>query len=87
MLLDVRSAAVAKKGFIKGAVTLPATDVAANIGQVAGQRTKNRRSSIVDDKGGETATNAAKALIAAGYTNVAILTGGMDAWQAGEISC
>jgi rhodanese-related sulfurtransferase len=83
VLLDVRPPAVAKKGFIKGAVTLPAADVAANIAKFP-PKDKKPPIIIVDDKGSADSTSSAKALIAAGYTNVAVLTGGMDAWQAAK---
>lgn len=83
VLVDVRPAAVAKKGFIKGAVTLPAADVAANIAKFP-PKDKKPPIIFVDDKGGSDAVNSAKSLIAAGYTGVAVLTGGMDAWQAAK---
>jgi len=80
VLLDVRPTAKAEKGFIKGAVTLPATEVAANIAKFP-PKDKKPPIIIVDDKGGDDAKKAARALIAAGYTSVTVLTGGMDAWQ------
>ena len=83
VLVDVRPVAAAQKGFIKGAVTLPASDVAANITKFP-PKDKKPPIIVVDDKGGGDATNSAKALIAAGYTGVAVLTGGMDAWQAAK---
>jgi rhodanese-related sulfurtransferase len=83
VLLDVRPAAAAKKGFVKGAVSLPAADVAANIAKLP-SKDKKPPIILVDDKGGGDAVNSAKALVAAGYTSVAILTGGMDAWQAAK---
>jgi len=81
ILLDVRPAAVADKGFIKGAVTLPAAEVAANIARFP---PKDKKPPIIvyDQNGGDDAKNAAKALIAAGYTSVDIVTGGFDAWKA-----
>lgn len=81
VLLDVRPAAKAEKGFIKGAVTLPAADVAANIAMFP-PRDMKPPIIILDDKGGDDAKKAARALITAGYTSVTVLTGGMDAWQA-----
>jgi rhodanese-related sulfurtransferase len=83
VLLDVRPAATAQKGFIKGAVTLPAADVSANIAKFP-PKDKKPPIIVVDDKGGNDARNAAKALIAAGYTSVSILTNGMEAWQAAK---
>jgi rhodanese-related sulfurtransferase len=80
ILLDVRPAAEAAKGFIKGAVTLPAADVA---GAVTKFPPKDKKPPIMmyDDKGGDSAKTAAKALIAAGYT-VDIITGGIEGWKA-----
>ncbi len=83
VLLDVRPAAVAKKGFIKGAVTLPAADVAANIAKFP-PKDKKPPIILVDDKGGSDAKNAANAIVAAGYSSVTILTGGMESWQAAK---
>ena len=80
VLVDVRPAARAKKGFIKTAVTMPASEVAANIAKFP---PKDKKPPIViyDQNGGDNAENAAKALISAGYTSVALLTGGFDAWE------
>jgi rhodanese-related sulfurtransferase len=83
VLLDVRPAAVAQKGFIKGAVTLPAADVAANVTKFP-PKDKKPPIIIYDQSGGDDSRNAATALISAGYTSVTILTGGMDAWQAAK---
>jgi rhodanese-related sulfurtransferase len=83
VLLDVRSAAVAQKGFIKGAVTLPSADVAANISKFP-PRDKKPPIIVYDQTGGDDAKNAAKAMITVGYTSVTVLTGGMDAWQAAK---
>ena len=80
VLLDVRPTAKAEKGFIKGAVTLPATEVATKIAKFPPKEMKPPII-IIDDTGGDDAKKAAKALISAGYTSVTVLTGGMDAWQ------
>jgi rhodanese-related sulfurtransferase len=81
ILLDVRSAADAAKGFIKGAVTLPAADVETSLAMFP---PKDKRAPIMiyDQKGGDDSVKAAKALIAAGYAPVDIVTGGFDAWKA-----
>jgi rhodanese-related sulfurtransferase len=83
ILLDVRPAAAAEKGFIKGAVTLPAAEVAANVSKFP---PKDKKPPIViyDEKDGNDAKAAAKALLAAGYRPT-IMTGGMDAWKAGNL--
>jgi rhodanese-related sulfurtransferase len=85
VLLDVRPAAVAQQGFIKGAVTLPAAEIAANLAKFP---PKDRKPPIiiVDENGGEAAASAARALISAGYTSVTIVTGGMNAWKAAAFS-
>jgi len=83
VLLDVRDAASARKGFIKGAVTMPAASIAANI---AAFPPKDKKPPIIvyDQNGGDNAKNAAKTLVASGYTSVTVVTGGMDAWQAAK---
>lgn len=83
ILLDVRPAVAAEKGFIKGAVTLPAARIAANIAQFPA---KDKKPPIIiyDDKGGDDAKAAAKALLAAGYRPT-ILSGGMDAWKTANL--
>lgn len=81
VLIDVRPFAKARKAFIKGAVTLPVAEVAANVDKFPPKEIKPPII-IIDDKGGDDAKKAAKALITAGYTSVSILTGGMDAWLA-----
>jgi rhodanese-related sulfurtransferase len=81
VLLDVRPAAAARKGFIKGAVTLPASAIASNLANFP-PKDKKPPIIIVDDKGGDEAKSAAKSLLSAGYTSVTIMTGGMNAWKA-----
>jgi rhodanese-related sulfurtransferase len=81
VLLDVRPAKDAGKGFIKGAVTLPAADVEKSLAKFP---PKDKKAPIIiyDQKGGDDALKAAKALITAGYAPVDILSGGFDAWKA-----
>jgi len=81
ILLDVRSMQDAEKGFIKGAVTLPAADVEKSLAKFP-PKDKKAPIMIYDAKGGDDAHKAAKALIAAGYMPVDIITGGFDAWKA-----
>lgn len=80
VLLDVRSAKDAEKGFIKGAVTLPAADVEKSLAKFP-PKDKKAPIMIYDQKGGDDAQKAAKALIAAGYMPIDIVTGGFDAWK------
>jgi rhodanese-related sulfurtransferase len=82
VLVDVRTAASAQKGFIKGAVTIPIAEMAANISKFPPREMK-APIIIVDDTGGKDAQAAAKQLIGAGYT-ATLLTGGMDAWAASK---
>jgi rhodanese-related sulfurtransferase len=81
LLLDVRSEKEARKGFIKGAVTMPAAEVEKSLSKFPS--TDLKPSIIIyDEKSGDSAVKAAKALIAAGHVKVDILTGGFDAWKA-----
>lgn len=82
VLVDVRAAADAPKGFIKGAVTIPAAEMAANISKFPPREMK-APIFIVDDTGGKDAEAAAKQLINGGYKTT-LLTGGMDAWMAAK---
>lgn len=80
VLLDVRSTGDAKKGFIKGAVTLPLADIESATVRMP----KDLKAPVIvyDDKGGDAAVTAARDIMRAGYTNVKMLTGGLDAWKA-----
>ncbi len=82
VLVDVRPAAAARKGFIKGAVTIPAADMAASISKFP-PKEKKPPIIVYDQICGDDAKNAAKALVAAGYS-ATVLTGGIDAWQAAK---
>jgi rhodanese-related sulfurtransferase len=81
VLIDARPATEAEKGFIKGAVTIPAADIEKNLAKFPPKDMK-APIMIYDQKGGEDAIQAAKALVAAGYMPVDIVTGGFDAWKA-----
>ena len=80
VLVDARLSAEAQKGFIKGAVTMPSAELAANIAKFP-PKDKKPPIIIYDQNDGQDSKSAAKALNAAGYTSVAIVTGGIDAWQ------
>lgn len=80
VLIDVRSAESAKNGFIKGAVTMPAAELAANIVKFP-PKEKKPPLIIYDQNDGNDAKTAARSLTAAGYTSVLIMTGGIDGWQ------
>lgn len=81
VLLDVRTAEEAAKGFIKGAVSLPADKVAQSLDQFP-PKDKKPPVIIYDQNGGDTAKEAAMVLVRAGYTSVEVLTGGLDGWTA-----
>ena len=81
VLLDVRSLEDAAKGFIKGAVSLPADQVAQSLDQFP-PKDKKPPIIIYDQNGGDTAKEAAMVLVRAGYTSVEVLTGGLDGWTA-----
>jgi len=80
VLLDVRAVQDAEKGFIRGAVSLSAGDVAENINRFPAKDMKPPIM-IYDQNNGDDAKVAAKALIAAGYSKVDVITGGFDAWK------
>ncbi len=84
VLLDIRSVDAAKKGFIKGAVSLPAADIEKAL---VAFPAKDLKPPIIiySDKSGEEAVKAAGTIIAAGYKNTKILTGGMAAWQEAKL--
>jgi rhodanese-related sulfurtransferase len=81
VLVDVRPAAEAEKGFIKDAVTMPAADVAKNIDKFP-PKDKKPPVMLYDQTGGDDAKAAAKALVSAGYPMVNVVLGGFNAWQA-----
>jgi len=81
VLLDVRSAKDAEAGFIKGAVSIAAMDIEKSLAKFP-PKDKKAPIMIYDQKGGDDAMKAAKALIAAGYAPVDIVSGGFDAWKA-----
>jgi rhodanese-related sulfurtransferase len=81
VLADVRSAAEAEQGYIKGAVTVPAADIEKSIAKFP-PKDKKAPIMVYDQKGGDDAMKAAKTLIAAGYAPVDIVPGGFDAWKA-----
>jgi rhodanese-related sulfurtransferase len=82
VLVDVRTTVAAQKSSIKGAVTIPASEMTANINKFPPREMK-APIIIVDDIGGKDAQAAAQQLIGAGYTTT-LLTGGMDAWTAAK---
>lgn len=81
VLLDVRPAKEAAKGFIKGAVSFPAHHNAAPLIKKLDQQLKKAPIVVYDAKGDAQAIAVAKELLKAGFGNVKLLTGGFGAWQ------
>jgi len=81
VLLDVRKVAEAEAGFIQGAVTMPLASLAR--GMKALPPADKKAPVIVYDggKGGDAEQAAAK-IIAAGQSNVKVLSGGFEGWKA-----
>jgi rhodanese-related sulfurtransferase len=81
VLLDVRSEAAAKKGFIKGAVNIPE---AALEGALPSLPDKSLKPPFViyDNAGDGAAQQVAQKLVAAGYPGPRVLVGGFAAWNA-----
>jgi len=80
ILLDVRTAKEAKKGFIKGAVNIPEKDLDKALKSFP---KKEMKPPIVvyDAKGDGSAEKVATKLVKAGYPGPRVLIGGIDAWQ------
>ena len=80
VLLDVRAANEAAKGFIKGAVTFPAKNAAKLVKNLP-PKGKKPPVMIYDGKDGKQAEKVAATLIKAGYGKVMVVSGGFAAWQ------
>ena len=78
LVLDVRDAAEYGAGHILGARHLPLDRIDEGGGDLA---KKKERPLIVYDDGGERSAKAASALKRQGFTRVAALSGGLDAWR------
>lgn len=76
VILDVRAADEYKSGHIPGALNLHAGRVMRNL-----QRVPKDRPVVLHCASGDRSSTAISALLAAGYTNVMNLTGGIRAWQ------
>ena len=81
VLLDVRDAGTAAKGFIKGAVQFPA-DTAADLIKDLPPKDKKPPIMIYDAKDGVQAGKVAAELMKGGYGKIMIVPGGYDAWLA-----
>lgn len=80
VLLDARPAAEARRtGFLPGAVAMPSGEVKAAMLSFPGKSLK--APIMVYDAGGGEAISAAKEIVARGYENVLVVTGGLGAWK------
>ncbi len=81
ILLDVRPAAEIAKGFIKGAVALSPDKLDEILKSFPDKKLK-APVILYDATGSDRAAEVAKKIIAKGYTNTKLLTGGFNAWSA-----
>lgn len=80
VLLDARAAGEAQRtGFIPGAVALPSGELKAAMPSLPEKRLK--APIIVYDAGGGEAVAAARQIVAAGYENVLVMSGGLEGWK------
>lgn len=82
VLLDVRTAKKADRGFIKGAVAFPVKQAARLVKGLDVK--KNAPIVVYDQMGGKDASAVASIIVKAGFKNVLVLTGGFEAWQAAK---
>lgn len=80
VLVDLRPAKESAKGFIKGAVAIPANSLDKALKSFPDKKL-NAPIVVYDAKADGTAEKAADKIIKAGYPGVRILTGGYAAWQ------
>ncbi len=80
VLLDARAAAEARRtGFLPGAVGMPADALEAALASFPDKALK--APIMVYDAGGGEAAGVARRIVAAGYENVLVVTGGLEAWK------
>jgi rhodanese-related sulfurtransferase len=80
VILDARPAALAAKGFLKGAVAAEPAKLAELLKTFPPAKLKPPVV-VVDETGGEAAKAVGQALLKAGYGGVNLLSGGFKAWQ------
>lgn len=85
VILDVRPAAEATKGFPKGAVGVSVAGLKELLANGFPASKLKPPVLVVDAEGGETARAAASEIVKAGYTGVNVLTGGFRGWQAAAL--
>ncbi|MEO8676948.1 MAG: rhodanese-like domain-containing protein [Casimicrobiaceae bacterium] len=81
VLIDVRPAAELAGGYIPGAISLPSNAIKGALTQLPDRKLK-APTMVYDAGGGDAAVEAAKTIVAAGYSNVNVVTGGFNAWKA-----
>jgi rhodanese-related sulfurtransferase len=81
VLLDVRPAAEAQAGFIPGAVAWPAADTKAALAKLPDRKLK-APIMVYDGGDGKAAVAVASEIVAGGYSNVNVVTGGFAGWKA-----
>ena len=79
LTLDVRDAAEFAKGHLRDAKNIPLADLGSRIGELDKSKSKTV---IVVCQTGARADKAVKQLVAAGFTDVVSLDGGLTAWTA-----
>jgi rhodanese-related sulfurtransferase len=84
VILDARPAALASKGFIKGAVAIDPARLTDLLKAFPSAKLKPPVV-VVDETGGDTAKAVAAELVKAGYVGVNVLSGGFKAWQAATL--
>ncbi|KPK38626.1 MAG: hypothetical protein AMJ69_08005 [Gammaproteobacteria bacterium SG8_47] len=82
-LIDVRTAAEYRAGHIPGAVLIPLADFDRDAVLRRTERcgVGEEETAVITCESGARAREAAKRLIAAGYSNVMLLDGGTEAWE------
>ena len=82
VLIDARPAAdIARSGFIKGAVSITPEQIKGALKGFPGKKL-NAPIMVYDAHSGEDAVKVAKAIVAAGYPFVTVVTGGLASWTA-----
>ena len=84
VLVDARPAALARDGFIPGAVSIPPSQVVAAAAAFPDPKLK-APIIVYDIDGGTSAMQVAQMLKASGQGNVTTMTGGFEAWKAGRL--
>ena len=82
VIIDVRPSGEFKTGHIMGSINISATELEEQIGRTVSDRAT---SLLLYCKNGIQAPALARKLMLSGYSNVAVLAGGLSAWQAAQM--